>query len=96
MRILLLLLVLSGHVHAAVVAHAVTNDNKVLNLHDVKCDTMGYRAELVSELITVFQGCWAPHPNINGAIHITWKDGDESIVPRSVFKAGPHGTNVSK
>ena len=85
----LLLLALSLPAEAAVVAHAVTTENRVLNLHDTRCATPGWEVELVSTSILIFKGCWMRHPTLNGAIHIRWADGDESVVPTSVFVTGP-------
>jgi hypothetical protein len=88
MRLLLLLCVLALPAQAAVFAHAITTENRVLNLHDTKCTGGGWEVELVSATAIIFKGCWIHHPTIDGAIHIRWQDKDESIVPKSVFKAG--------
>jgi hypothetical protein len=87
--VLLLAILLTGTAQAAVFAHAVTTENRVLNLHDTKCQKDGWEAELVSATAIIFKGCWAHHPSINDAIHIKWADGDESVVHKSVFKEGP-------
>jgi hypothetical protein len=71
-----------------VFAHAITTENRVLNLHDTKCRNGGWEVELVSATGTIFKGCWGHHPAINDAVYIKWADGDESIVPKSAFKAG--------
>jgi hypothetical protein len=85
---LALVLLLALPAQAVVVAHAVTPQHRVLNLHDSKCDSGGYRAELVSATAIIFKGCWMKHATIDGAIHIQWEDGDESIVPVRVLKPG--------
>jgi hypothetical protein len=92
MRLLLLLCALACPAQAAIFAHAETNDDRVLNLRDTKCEKGGWEVELATTNTIVFQGCWIMHPSIEGAIYIKWRDGDESVVPRSVFKPGSKPT----
>jgi hypothetical protein len=78
---------------AAVFAHAVAPNGRVINLRDGTCKDGSNKADMSEPSgEVVFTGCWLMHPGIQGAVWIKWDDGDETIAPVKVFKRGPKQT----
>jgi hypothetical protein len=78
---------------AAVFAHAVAPNGRVINLHDGTCKDGSNKADMAEpDGAMLFTGCWLMHPGIQGAVWIKWDDGDETIAPVKVFKRGARQT----
>lgn len=74
---------------AAVFAHAVAPNGRVISLHDTTCKEGSHKADMAEpDGAMLFTGCWVMHPGIQGAVWIKWDDGDETIAPVKVFKRG--------